>query len=99
MESQYLLSLQRRLKLRPGFLKNKSKSKLGPSRRTTTMEHTHDLLVEIEENNISKLKIKLLRYFQSKKSNGGECDVDYTDGARTAVLHFRREQGEFGLKK
>lgn len=63
------------------------------------MEHTHDLLVEIEENNISKLKIKLLRYFQSKKSNGGECDVNYTNGARTAVLRFRREQGEFGLKE
>lgn len=63
------------------------------------MEHTHDLLVELEQNNISRLKIKLLRYFQSKKSNGGECEVDYTDGARTAVLHFRREQGECGLKK
>lgn len=59
------------------------------------MEPTHDLLLELEENNISRLKIKLLRYFQSKKSNGGECEVDYTDGDRTAVLRFRREQGEF----
>lgn len=63
------------------------------------MERTHDLLVEIGENNISRLKIKLLRYFQSKKSNGGECDVDCADGDRTAVLRFRREQGEFGLKE
>lgn len=63
------------------------------------MAHTHDLLVELEENNISRLKNKLLKYFQSKKSNGGECEVDYTEGDRTAVLRFRREQGEFALKK
>lgn len=62
------------------------------------MERTHDLLAEIEENNISRLKIKLLRYFQSKKSQGGECEVDHADGARTAVLRFRREEGEFALE-
>lgn len=90
---------QRRLEPSKGFPENKSKSKLGLRRRTATMEHTHDLLVEIEENNISRLKIKLLRYFQSKKSNGGECDVEYADGARTAVLRFRREEGEFVVIK
>lgn len=63
------------------------------------MEHTHDLLVELKENSVSKLKNKLLKYFQSKKSNGGECEVDYTEGDRTAVLRFRREQGEFRLHK
>lgn len=63
------------------------------------MEVSHDLLVELEENNICGLKIKLLRYFQSKMSNGGECEVDYKEGDRTAVLRFRKEQGEFGLKK
>lgn len=63
------------------------------------MDVSHDLLVEFEENNIRRLKNKLLRYFQSKKSNGGECEVDYKEGDRTAVLRFHREQGEFGLKK
>lgn len=63
------------------------------------MEDTHDLLVELSENSVSKLKNKLLKYFQSKKSNGGECEVDYTEGDRTLVLRFRREKGEFRLRK
>ncbi|TWW80510.1 Poly [ADP-ribose] polymerase 14 [Takifugu flavidus] len=61
------------------------------------MEVSHDLLVELEENNICRLKNKLLRYFQSKKSNGGECEVDYKEGDRTAVLRFRREQDQKGV--
>ncbi|KAM8857669.1 poly(ADP-ribose) polymerase family member 14-related sequence 1 [Synchiropus picturatus] len=50
------------------------------------------LLVELEENNIAKLKTKLVKYFQSKKSNGGDCEVDYDNGSGTAVLRFRSEK-------
>ncbi|XP_029700661.1 protein mono-ADP-ribosyltransferase PARP14-like isoform X3 [Takifugu rubripes] len=66
-------------------------------RPTATMEVSHDLLVELEENNICQLKNTLLRYFQSKKSSGGECEVDYKEGDRTAVLRFRREQDQKGV--
>lgn len=79
--------------------KTKVKVKKGRTHEAAAMEHTYDLLVEFEDNNISRLKYKLLRYFQSKNSNGGECEVEYKDGERTAVLRFRREQGECGLKK
>lgn len=83
-----------------GFPKTKVKvNHYDIRQRTATMEVSHDLLVELEENNICRLKNKLLRYFQSKKSNGGECEVDYKEGDRTAVLRFRREQGEFSLEK
>ena len=55
---------------------------------------SYPLLVELEENNVKKLKIKLIKYFQSKKSNGGDCEVEYVNGSRTAVLRFRREEGK-----
>ncbi len=58
--------------------------------------YAYTLLVELEENSVAKVKNKLVKYFQSKKSNGGDCEVDYTDGSRTAVLRFLREEGEFG---
>lgn len=53
------------------------------------------LLVELEENNIPRLKNKLVKYFQSKKSNGGDCEVDYENGSSTATLRFRTEEGKF----
>ncbi|XP_034043176.1 protein mono-ADP-ribosyltransferase PARP14-like isoform X1 [Thalassophryne amazonica] len=58
------------------------------------MEGTYSyvLLVELHENNIPRLKNKLVKYFQSKKSNGGDCEVDYENGRRTAVLRFRSEK-------
>uniref|UniRef100_A0A4W5P1N3 Poly [ADP-ribose] polymerase n=1 Tax=Hucho hucho TaxID=62062 RepID=A0A4W5P1N3_9TELE len=50
------------------------------------------LLVELEGNpNIPKLKNKLVKYFQSKKSNGGECLVEYEDG-QGAVVRFKTEE-------
>lgn len=58
--------------------------------------YAYALLVELEENSVPKLKNKLVKYFQSKKSNGGDCEVDYENGSRTAVLRFRREEGKFG---
>lgn len=54
--------------------------------------YSYGLLVELEENNIPKLKNKLVKYFQSKKSNGGDCEVDYEIGNTTATLRFRREE-------
>lgn len=57
--------------------------------------YSYALLVELEENNVPKLKNKLVKYFQSKKSNGGDCEVDYENGSRKAVLRFRRKEGKF----
>jgi len=58
--------------------------------------YSYALRVELEENNKPRLKNKLVKYFQSKKSNGGDCELDYKDGSRTAVLRFRREEGKPG---
>uniref|UniRef100_A0A8C7RF71 Poly [ADP-ribose] polymerase n=1 Tax=Oncorhynchus mykiss TaxID=8022 RepID=A0A8C7RF71_ONCMY len=50
------------------------------------------LLVELERNpNIPKLKNKLIKYFQSKKSDGGDCLVEYEDG-QEAVVRFKTEE-------
>lgn len=58
--------------------------------------HSYPLLVEFEETKIPRLKIKLVKYFQSKKSNGGgECEVEYENGSSTAMVRFRREEGKF----
>ncbi|KAF7215051.1 poly(ADP-ribose) polymerase family member 14-related sequence 1 isoform X3 [Nothobranchius furzeri] len=56
--------------------------------------YAYPLLVELEDNNVSKLKIKLVKYFQSKKSNGGDCEVAHESGSRTAVVRFRREEDQ-----
>ncbi|XP_061595022.1 protein mono-ADP-ribosyltransferase PARP14-like [Cololabis saira] len=56
--------------------------------------YSYPLLVELEHGNIPKLKNKLVKYFQSKKSNGGDCEVEYEPGSRTAVLRFRREEDQ-----
>ncbi|XP_028289542.1 poly(ADP-ribose) polymerase family member 14-related sequence 1 [Parambassis ranga] len=54
--------------------------------------YAYPLLVELEENKIPRLKNKLVKYFQSKKSNGGDCEVDYENGSEAAVLRFRKEE-------
>lgn len=56
--------------------------------------HSHALLVEFEENSIPRLKNKLVKYFQSKKSNGGDCEVDYENGGTTAVVRFLKQEGK-----
>ncbi|XP_062288428.1 protein mono-ADP-ribosyltransferase PARP14-like [Scomber scombrus] len=56
--------------------------------------YSYALLVKLEENNIPRLKNKLVKYFQSKKSSGGDCEVDYEQGSRTALLRFRREEDQ-----
>ncbi|CAB1443726.1 unnamed protein product, partial [Pleuronectes platessa] len=57
--------------------------------------YSYPLLVELEENDFPKIKMKLLKYFNSKKSGGGgDCEVDYQSGSRTAVLRFRTEQDQ-----
>lgn len=58
--------------------------------------YSFPLLVELEENQVPRLKNKLVKYFQSRKSNGGDCEVDYENGSRTATLRFRSEEGESG---
>ncbi|KAJ7990064.1 hypothetical protein DPEC_G00310970 [Dallia pectoralis] len=50
------------------------------------------LLVELNGNlKIPKLKNKLVKYFQSKKSNGGDCLVKYEDGDE-AEVRFKSEE-------
>ncbi|XP_032368806.1 poly(ADP-ribose) polymerase family member 14-related sequence 1 isoform X2 [Etheostoma spectabile] len=56
--------------------------------------YSYSLLVRLEENNIPRLKNKLVKYFQSKKSNGGDCKVEHENGSSTAVLRFRREEDQ-----
>jgi len=48
--------------------------------------------------NTKKLKNKLNIYFQSKKSDGGDCEVEYgvSDG-QTATVRFKTEEGKIGL--
>ncbi|XP_059895724.1 poly(ADP-ribose) polymerase family member 14-related sequence 1 isoform X1 [Gadus macrocephalus] len=54
--------------------------------------YSYALVVELEEN-VPRLKNKLVKYFQSKKrSGGGECKIQYEERSRTAVLRFRREE-------
>ncbi|XP_017276145.1 poly(ADP-ribose) polymerase family member 14-related sequence 1 [Kryptolebias marmoratus] len=52
------------------------------------------LLVELEESSTPRLKNKLVKYFQSKKSLGGDCEVDYETGSSTALLRFRSEEDQ-----
>ncbi|KAM8855349.1 poly(ADP-ribose) polymerase family member 14-related sequence 1 [Spinachia spinachia] len=52
------------------------------------------LRVELGENDAPRLKNKLVKYFQSKKSRGGECEVEHESGARTARLRFLREEDQ-----
>ncbi|TNN79433.1 Poly [ADP-ribose] polymerase 14 [Liparis tanakae] len=59
--------------------------------------YSYALRVELDENNKPRLKNKLVKYFQSKKSNGGDCELDYEDGSRTAVLRFRREEDQHNV--
>ncbi|KAM4609063.1 poly(ADP-ribose) polymerase family member 14-related sequence 1 [Polymixia lowei] len=54
--------------------------------------YSYPLLVEFNGNNIPKLKNKLVKYFQSKKSNGGDCQVEYENLSSTATLRFRTEE-------
>ncbi|KAM9365083.1 poly(ADP-ribose) polymerase family member 14-related sequence 1 isoform 2-T2 [Pholidichthys leucotaenia] len=58
-------------------------------------DYAYPLLVEFGENDEKRLKIKLTKYFQSsKKSNGGDCEVEYESGSRTAVLRFRNREDQ-----
>ncbi|KAM9851030.1 poly(ADP-ribose) polymerase family member 14-related sequence 1 [Aulostomus maculatus] len=52
------------------------------------------LVAEFEENKIPRLRNKLVKYFQSKKASGGDCEVDYEYGRSTAVVRFLREQDQ-----
>ncbi|XP_074550674.1 poly(ADP-ribose) polymerase family member 14-related sequence 1 isoform X2 [Halichoeres trimaculatus] len=56
--------------------------------------YSHALLVELEDNKVPRLRNKLIKYFQSKKSNGGDCEVEYENGSRTAVVRFRQEEDQ-----
>lgn len=56
--------------------------------------YSHRVVVELEKSDIPKVKNKLVKYFQSRRSGGGDCQVDYEEGSSTAVLRFSREEGE-----
>ncbi|XP_069010893.1 poly(ADP-ribose) polymerase family member 14-related sequence 1 isoform X2 [Embiotoca jacksoni] len=78
------------------FLGNKSESIAADEFRFATMAaaYSYPLLVEFKENDIPRLKNQLVKYFQSKKSNGGDCEVDYDSGSTTATLRFRNEEDQ-----
>ncbi|MED6251548.1 hypothetical protein ATANTOWER_032550 [Ataeniobius toweri] len=57
-------------------------------------DYSYPVLVELEETNTPRLKNKLVKYFQSKKSNGGDCEVIYESGSPTVLLRFRREEDQ-----
>ncbi|KAK0149730.1 Poly [ADP-ribose] polymerase 14 [Merluccius polli] len=66
-----------------------------PTKKSSILQYDNGfpLVVDLEDNNVPKLKNKLLKYFQSKKrSNGGECQIQYEDGSGTATLRFRTEE-------
>ncbi|KAG7261003.1 hypothetical protein CRUP_032037, partial [Coryphaenoides rupestris] len=55
--------------------------------------YPYELLAELGESDVPRLRNKLLKHFQSKKrADGGECRIQYEDGGRTATLHFRRKE-------
>lgn len=46
-----------------------------------------------------KLKNKFIIYFQSKKSDGGDCDVEYpVSGEQTATVRFKSKEGKVSYK-
>lgn len=62
-------------------------------------EFPYALCVEGQwDPNTPKLKNKLIIYFQSKKSDGGDCEVEYgvSDG-QTATVRFKTEEGKVNL--
>ncbi|KAL3970300.1 NAD+ kinase [Sarotherodon galilaeus] len=56
--------------------------------------YSYPLLVGFEETNIPSLEAKLLQYFHSEKSAGGNCKIEYENGSSTAIVHFRREEDQ-----
>lgn len=56
--------------------------------------YSFSLLVELGNPDVPKVQNKLIKYFQSKKSNGGDCLVEVSNGQR-AVVWFRTEEGKF----
>uniref|UniRef100_UPI000D31E334 poly [ADP-ribose] polymerase 14-like n=1 Tax=Maylandia zebra TaxID=106582 RepID=UPI000D31E334 len=53
--------------------------------------HSYPLLVGFVETNIPSLETKLLQYFRTV---GGDCEIEYENGSRTAILHFTREEDQ-----
>uniref|UniRef100_A0AAZ3QKJ2 PAR14-like first RRM domain-containing protein n=1 Tax=Oncorhynchus tshawytscha TaxID=74940 RepID=A0AAZ3QKJ2_ONCTS len=53
--------------------------------------YSFSLLVELENHDVPKVQNKLIKYFQSKKSHGGDCLVEVSNGQR-AVVRFRTEE-------
>ncbi|XP_056145432.1 poly(ADP-ribose) polymerase family member 14-related sequence 1 [Lampris incognitus] len=54
--------------------------------------YRYALIVELDKNDIPKLKNKLVKYFQSRKSNGGDCQVEYENHSGTAAVRFRSDE-------
>lgn len=56
--------------------------------------HSFALLAEFEENDIPRLRNTLIKYFQSKKSCGGDCEVEHDGGSGKAVVRFLRQEDQ-----
>ncbi|XP_026127707.1 poly [ADP-ribose] polymerase 14-like isoform X1 [Carassius auratus] len=59
-----------------------------------TDEFPYPLYVEGQwDSHTPKLKNKLIIYFQSKKSDGGDCEVEYSvSGGQTATVRFKSKE-------
>lgn len=61
-------------------------------------DYSFGLRVKVGENQTPRLKNKLVKYFQSKRANGDDCQVDYEQGSETAVVRFRTHDGAFAAQ-
>lgn len=74
--------------------KSESVALAQPTVAAMAGRHSFALLAEFEENDIPRLKNTLTKYFQSKKSCGGECEVEHDRGSGRAVVHFLKQEGK-----
>lgn len=74
--------------------KSESVALAQPTVAAMAGRHSFALLAEFEENDIPRLKNTLTKYFQSKKSCGGECEVDHDSGSGRAVVRFLKQEGK-----
>lgn len=74
--------------------KSESVALAQPTVAAMAGRHSFALLAEFEENDIPRLKNTLIKYFQSKKSCGGECEVDHDSGSGRAVVRFLKQEGK-----
>lgn len=78
-----------------GRFRMKSESVKSESQSTVmAARHSLALRVQFDDRESTRLKAKLTKYFQSKRSSGGDCEVDHEPGSGTAVVRFLKAEGK-----